>query len=118
MVPNDRLSERECEELYAKAEKATTLAKSSADASCTKDHDCTQSQAGPSCFAGCGGSAVSVKGAASLNAGLTRIDDEVCRRWVSGGCRETTPKPVPSCAPYKAKCIKGRCDNVLGTGRD
>jgi hypothetical protein len=107
------LAADECEALYSAARKSADEALARADTRCARDEDCTQLDARPSCFTGCGGYAVARRGAEATKEAMGAIDRTSCEPWVKGGCPATTPRPVPSCAPLVVVCKGGSCVHTM-----
>lgn len=101
----------ECDALRSSANRDQEAALRNADRACKTDDDCTLSVGG--CVGGCGGPAVAKRGEAAYKAEHAKID-ATCKKWWEGDCMSTTPQPIPSCAPIRARCVGGQCTAAAG----
>ena len=106
-----RLTVAECEALWSTADR--DLAKVVAHhATCVRDEDCELVQQPYGCLWACQ-TAIAHSGRAAYDATQTRLRSAECNDWQRGGCLETTPKAVPSCASLTARCQDSRCAAVF-----
>lgn len=110
-----RLSVAECESLWSSAEGQLTKVVAQ-HAACVHDEDCELVQQPNGCLWACK-AAISRSGHAAYKAGQTRLQGEECAEWHRGGCDQTTPKPVPSCPDFTARCQGERCTAVYEPSR-
>jgi hypothetical protein len=105
-----RRSAAECEALWSTAQ--SQLAKVVAQhTACVSTDDCERVQQPNGCLWGCE-TAMARSGVAAYKAEQTRLDGNECAKWHQGGCLQTTPKTVSSCASPTVECRGGRCTAV------
>lgn len=106
-----RASVAECEALWSTAHGELSKIVDEQGA-CARDEDCELVSSPYGCLSTCD-SAIARSGRGTYEATHRRLRATECKEWHERGCMETTPKPMPSCAPQVARCQNNRCTAVL-----
>jgi hypothetical protein len=102
-----RLSPTSCERLLEQASQARFAAMDNAT-DCSVNSDCQDLDDGFCGFPYCA-IAVAKTAAPTYRAELARIEKVACPAWSGGGCAQTYPLPMPSCARPAPFCKHGHC---------
>jgi hypothetical protein len=105
-----RASVAECEALWSTANDELSKVVDRQRA-CTRDEDCELVTSPYGCLWSCD-TAIARPARGMYEATRRRLQAMECKEWHERGCRETTPKPMPSCAPLVARCQDNRCTGV------
>lgn len=115
-IPEGNTTSPECDPLWAEAQCLVADAVESAGTSCESDDDCVKLNTAPSCTDSCGrDKALSVDGAAFVEAALEDINAGVCSVFNKSGCN-FIPVPCVPPDPSHADCVGGVC--VLASTAD
>lgn len=95
-----------CDATWNAANEGFAAAASHAPRECKTKDDCVLVRAG---CVGCGGVAIAKAGAARYESDVRR-HAEACDDFFRGECAKLSPKPVPSCPAFEARCLAGKCE--------
>lgn len=95
-----------CDASWDAAHRGFASAAAGAPRACKAKEDCVLVPAG---CAGCGGVAIAKEGAPRYEAD-TRPHVQACDDFFRSDCARLSPKPIPSCPAFEARCIAGKCE--------